>query len=94
MKIKLATGVYWNTTSTEQSEEARAWIRENVINRLGMSLDEQGMIPPVLDRYKRPATWTAEFDTFTVTVTREYVEPEGFSWAMKTDHISVTSKTE
>ena len=94
MKIKLTEGVYWDTTSNEQSEEARSWIRENVINCLGMSPDEIGMIPPELDRYHRPARWTAEFDTFNVTVEREYVEPQGISWAMKTDHISVTSKEE
>lgn len=94
MKIKLATGVYWNTNSNEQSEEARAWMRENVINRLGMSPDELGMILPEMDPHKRPARWAVEFDTFTVTVEREYVEPQGISWAMKADHISVTSKFE
>lgn len=94
MKIKLATGVYWNTASNEQSEEARAWIRENVINCLGMSPDEQGIISPAMDHHKRPARWSKEFDTFTVTVEREYVEPEGFSWALKADHINVTSKAE
>lgn len=94
MKIKLATGVYWNTASNEQSEEARAWIRENVINCLGMSSNEQGMIPPQMDSHKRPARWTKDFDTFSVTVEREYVEPEGFSWAMKNEHVIVTSKDE
>lgn len=94
MKIKLTEGVYWNTASNEQSEEARAWIRENVINGLGMSPDEIGMILPELDQHHRPARWTADFETFTVTVEREYVEPQGISWAMKADHISVTSKEE
>ena len=94
MKIKLTEGVYWNTASNEQSEEARAWIRENVINGLGMSPDELGMILPELDQHRRPVRWVAEFDTFTVTVEREYVEPQGISWAMKADHISVTSKDE
>ena len=94
MKIKLTEGVYWNTASNEQSEEARAWIRENVINGLGMSPDEIGMILPELDQHHRPIRWTADFETFTVTVEREYVEPQGISWAMKADHISVTSKEE
>ena len=94
MKIKLTTGVYWNTASNEQSEEARAWIRENVINCLGMSPADEGMISPELDAHKRPARWAKDFDTFTVTIEREYVEPKGFSWALKADHISVTSKTE
>lgn len=94
MKIKLTTGVYWDTASNEQSEEARTWIRENVINSLGMSSADEGMIAPELDAHKRPARWTKDFDTFIVTVEREYVEPDGFSWALKVDHINVTSKTE
>lgn len=94
MKLTLTTGVVWDTSTDSQTEEARAWLRENVINCLGMSPDEQGMIPPQLDTRQRPARWTKDFDTFTVTVEREYVEPEGFSWALKQDHITVTPKTE
>ena len=94
MKIELTTGAVWDTKSENQSEEARAWMRENVTNRLGMSPDEQGMLIPELDKYQRPKRWVAEFETFTVTVEREYVEPQGFSWAMKTDHVTVTTKNE
>ena len=93
MKVTLTNGVEWDTTAKEQNEQAREWIRENVMERLGCTPDEEGKIAPSMDACKRPVSWTADFDTFTVTVEREYVDPKGFSWAMKNEHITVTSKT-
>ena len=92
MKITLNTGVYWDTETKEQSEEARAWLREHVLSHLGNTSEEGGMLPPELDVYHRPIRWYARFDAFTVIVEREYIEANSYSWAMKKEHVIVTSE--
>jgi len=92
MKIKLAKGVYWDTESSTQSEDARNWIRENVLNKMGMSSGEEGMINPELDAHNRPYKWTLEAESCTIEVVRDYVDKNSASWAMNKDDITITSK--
>lgn len=92
MKITLSTGVYWDTETKEQSAEARAWMRENVLSRLGNNPEDETMLSPELDVYHRPIRWYARFDAFTIIVEREYIEANGYSWAMKKEHVIVTSE--
>lgn len=94
MTIQLKDGVYWDTAAARQSAEAYAWMREENLSLLGMSLSEEGKHTPEMDKYKRPVRWVIEHEHCTVTITREYVEPDSPSWAMKRDQIVVTPKSE
>ena len=93
MKIEVKKGVYWDTEATTQSDKAYAWMREQNLARMAMAPTTDGnMVAPELDVNKRPIKWVIEHETCIVEIVREYVQPIGPSWAMKKDHITVTSK--
>lgn len=93
MNIEVTTGVYWDTKSKQQSPEAYAWMREENFAKMGMSSsDADGLIAPELDKYQRPIRWVIEHDSCVVTITREYVDANSPSWALKGDTIVITSK--
>lgn len=93
MLIEVNKGVYWDTEAQTQSAEAYAWMREQNLARMAMGrTTDSSMIAPELDVNKRPIKWVIEHETCIVEIVREYVQPIGPSWAMKKDHIVVTSK--
>ena len=92
MQIELVNGVVFDTESKVQEEGTCAWVRENVLSKLGMSAGEEGMINPEIDRYKRPYRWHMETETASITISRQYVEENSPSWAMKQDIIEVEPK--
>lgn len=94
MLITLIDGVQWNTESSQQSEEAMQWLREEVMPRMGTQIGEFDKTEPSFDAYMRPINWEVRMPTCIVTITREYVRPNSSSWAMKKDSIVVTPKTE
>lgn len=93
MQIEVNKGVFWDTETQTQSQEAYAWMREQNLARMAMSAtSDKNMIVPELDSNKRPIKWIIEHETCIVEIVREYVQPIGPSWAMKRDRIVVTSK--
>ena len=93
MKIEVKKGVYWDTEATTQSDKAYAWMREQNLGRMAMApTSDSNMVAPELDLNRRPIKWVIEHETCIVEIVREYVQPIGPSWAMKKDHITVTSK--
>lgn len=93
MKIEVKKGVYWDTEATTQSDKAYAWMREQNLARIAMApTSDSNMVAPELDLNRRPIKWVIEHETCIVEIVREYVQPIGPSWAMKKDHITVTSK--
>lgn len=93
MQIEVNKGVFWDTETQTQSQEAYAWMREQNLARMATSAtSDKNMIAPELDSNKRPIKWIIEHETCIVEIVREYVQPIGPSWAMKRDRIIVTSK--
>lgn len=93
MKIEVKKSVYWDTEATTQSDKAYAWMREQNLARMAMApTSDSNMVAPELDLNRRPIKWVIEHETCIVEIVREYVQPIGPSWAMKKDHIIVTSK--
>ena len=93
MQIELNKGIFWDTESQIQSQEAYEWMREQNFARMAMGrTTDSSMIVPELDINKRPIKWVIEHNTCIVEIVREYVQPIGPSWAMKKDHVTVTPK--
>lgn len=73
MIIEVKEGVFWDTETTLQSEEAIAWLQEDV---------RPNFSAPVMDAYQRPAVRTFENETVTVTENQIYIA-ENYDWARK-----------
>lgn len=85
--IKLSENIYWDETSSLQSEEVTSWLGENVLSKLGVNDEDKDLIAPELDRYKRPYKWQYNGDGYTIIIEREYIAPA--KWAKKCDTIKV-----
>lgn len=90
MKIKIKTGVTYDTTAEHQTEAFNTWLRETILPQMAVSSNDEG-VQPELDNYHRPVRWEIPAENCTVIIEREYVEPASPSWALKQDHINVTS---
>ena len=84
MKIEVKEGVFWETVSKEQSEEAIQWLQEEVRPNLG---------EPEFDEFKRPYKRTFENDTLIVVEEQEYIH-QSSEWARREMNYIVTLKTE
>lgn len=88
MLIEVTAGVYWDTEEARQSEEAIAWLRENILPQMSMKSIGIGIIPE-FDCNRRPIRWVIPSNNCTVEIEREYVRPNSTDWGMKNDKITV-----
>ncbi len=88
--IEVKENVYWDEASQHQSEEVRAWLREDIYPLLACNATEMDKIQPTYDEYKRPVRWTVVRETYKVEITREYIYPHSSKWSFKGDKVSVT----
>lgn len=73
MKIEVKEGVFWETESKEQSEEAIQWLQEEVRPNLG---------EPEFDEFKRPYKRAFENEALTVVEEQDYIH-QSYEWARK-----------
>ena len=83
MTIEVTPGVFWDTETQQQSEDATVWINETV----RPNLSEQ-----TYDKYNRPDERYYENDTVIVTQKQVYINAN-FDWARKGIQYFVTSKS-
>lgn len=91
MKVKLMKGVYWDTESTTQSDDAVNFIRDNILNKLASTrFDSSDLIQPEYDQSGRPIRWVVELDYCVVSVENKY--QRNGSWALDSQVISIKSR--
>ena len=86
--IEVKENVFWDETSTQQSNEAMQWLREEILPQMACTRTNIELTQPVYDRYNRPTEWFIECSNCIVHISREYVKPNSSSWAMKKDTIT------
>lgn len=84
MTIEVTPGVFWDTETQQQSQDAIDWINETVRPNLS---------EPTLDKYNRPDERYYENDTVIVTQKQVYIK-EGHDWARKGVQYFVESKSD
>lgn len=91
MRIELKEGVFWDTETTQQSDEAKAWLREEVYTKLAHNRNMTDLVQPVYDDFDRPVRWIIVTSSVSVTVDRNYIKPDSGSWAWDNDMITVNT---
>lgn len=84
MIIEVKTGVFWDTETTIQSEEAIQWLQEDVRPNLSA---------PTMDEFQRPYERTFFNETVTVIERQVYIN-QNYDWGRKGVQYIVTLNSE
>lgn len=91
-QIEVKNGVTWDTEMTRQSEEALAWLREEIYPQLAMNARETELVIPTTDKWGRPLDWEVETESCVVRIKREYVDSDRGTWSRRRDVVTVAEK--